>query len=292
MKKFKLPYVFVVGNEKGGAGKTTCSMHLIAGLLHSGLKVSSIDADCRQASLSRYLENRAKYNEQNPDNQVLYPTHYLLKESSSRNIDDKNKEEAEQFIEILNHAASESDVIVIDTPGTHSNFSTIVHSYADAVVTPINDSFIDMDVMARVEGDDMSIIKPSIYSQMVWEQKLSRAQRDQGSIDWVVMRNRLSNIDAQNKRNVAKVLDELQKRLRFRQAPGFGERVIFRELFLKGLTLLDLKKANYDKAFSMSHVAARQELREFLKALNIDHIIELKKAIDPSSELKIFEMEN
>lgn len=276
MKNINYPHIFVIGNEKGGAGKTTCSMHLIIGLLSEGLNVVSIDSDCRQASLTRYIENRGKYNQRNPNSQVKIPLHYLLKGSNKDTIKERELEEKKQFEDILTQAKEIGDVIVIDTPGTYSFLSSLAHSHADTVITPINDSFVDIDVMAKIDSEKMSIISPSIYSQMVWEQKLAKAQRTGGTIDWIVMRNRLSSLDAQNKRNVNKVLDDLAKRISFRQTPGFGERVIFRELFLEGLTLLDLKKANYEKAFSLSHVAARQELRDFLQAVNIDKLLEIK----------------
>lgn len=273
MKPIKLPYIFVIGNEKGGAGKTTCSMHLIAGLLAEDLKVASLDIDCRQGSLTRYIENRKAYNLKNPDKPVSVPNHFLLTESKATTISEREKEELDQFEKILIEAKNSADVIVIDTPGSHSFLSKLAHSHADTVITPINDSFLDIDVMAKVSADDLSIVEPSIYSQMVWEQKMARAKRDGGSIEWVVMRNRLSNIDATNKRSVAAVIEKLAKRISFRLAPGFSERVIFRELFLSGLTLLDLTKANYEKSFSLSHVAARQELREFLACLEIDKIL-------------------
>lgn len=277
MKQINLPYIFVVGNEKGGAGKTTCSMHLIAGLLSHGLKVSSIDIDCRQHSLTRYVQNREMYNTKNPDHPVPTSTHFLLQESKLENISSKEQEELKQFDDIFLQAKAKSDVIVIDTPGSYSFLSRYAHSHADTVITPINDSFLDLDVLAKVNPDNLSIVEPSIYSQMLWEQKMQRAKRDRGSIEWIVMRNRLSNLDATNKRNVATVLENLSKRVSFRVAPGFSERVIFRELFLHGLTLLDLTNANYDKSLSMSHVAARQELREFLKCLDIDNILSSRK---------------
>jgi chromosome partitioning protein len=270
--KVSLPYIFIVGNEKGGAGKTTCSMHLITSLLHEGFNVSSIDADCRQHSLTRYLDNRAEYNSKNPNHQVKMPNHFLLKESREDAISNRELSEKCYFEEVLEEAKKNTDIIVIDTPGSHTYLSTLVHSYADTVITPINDSFIDIDVMAKVNADNLEIVQPSIYSQMIWEQKMQRAGRDRGSINWIVMRNRLSNLDAQNKRNVAAVLDKLAKRISFKQAPGFSERVIFRELFLFGLTLLDLGIANYGKGMNISHVAARQELREFLKCLNLDEL--------------------
>lgn len=280
-RKFSLPYIFVIGNEKGGAGKTTCSMHLIVSLLESGFKVSTIDVDCRQHSLTSYIKNREEYNKANPSSRVIMPDHYLMQESKKNVISEKQQEEKELFENVLLKAKSISDVIVIDTPGSHTFLSQLAHSYADTVITPINDSFIDIDVMAKISPDDLNIIQPSIYSQMIWEQKMQRAQRDRGTIEWIVVRNRLTNLDAINKRNVAEVLDKLSKRISFKQASGFSERVIFRELFLHGLTLLDLNKASYDKGFSISHVAARQELREFLKSLNFE---ELKMAKENMQE--------
>ena len=272
MNQSNSPYIFVIGNEKGGAGKTTCSMHLIASLLNEGFKVGSIDVDCRQHSLTRYLQNRENYNKQNPEQAVLMPSHRLLQEAKADNIKEKEALEQADFESALAETQRDADIIIIDTPGSHSYFSQLAHSYANTVITPINDSFIDIDVIAKINPDNMEIIAPSIYSQMVWQQKLQRAQRDGGSIDWVIMRNRLSTLDAVNKRNVAAILEKFSKRIACKQAPGFSERVIFRELFLQGLTLLDLNKTNYDRSFNLSHVAARHELRQFLKCLNIDKI--------------------
>ena len=270
MKTSNSPYIFVIGNEKGGAGKTTCSMHLISSLLSQGYRVSSIDADSRQHSLTTYINNRKSYNKKNPDQQVLEPVqHFHLSESTARIIEERESEEKTTFEKIFEQAKKEADYIVIDTPGSPSYLSRLSHSYADTVITPINDSFLDLDVMAKINPDNLSIISPSIYSQMIWEQKMQRANRDKGSIEWIVVRNRLSTLDAINKRNVGEVLEHLAKRISFKVAPGFSERVIFRELFLQGLTLLDLNKANYDKAFSISHVAARQELRDFLGHLGV-----------------------
>jgi chromosome partitioning protein len=272
----KLPYTLVVGNEKGGAGKTTCSMHIIAGLLDEGFEVASIDVDCRQHSLTRYVQNRRDYIETHEAYNLSGPNHYLIEESRQEDPTTKAEEEKAQFEEVLAAAKKEADIIIIDSPGSYTNLSKIAHSYADTVVTPINDSFIDMDVLARVNGDTLEVESPSIYSQMIWEQKMEKAKRDKGSIDWIVLRNRLSNINANNKKKVADVLEKLSKRISFRVVPGFSERVIFRELFLQGLTLLDLRKIDYGKQFTVSHVSARQELREFLKSLQLDSLKELK----------------
>lgn len=269
MSQNKQPKIFVIGNEKGGAGKTTCSMHLIIGLLDKGYKIASIDTDSRQHSLTTYINNRKAYNQKNPESKVDMPLHFHLKEVINDSVQEKEKQEKIQFDQVFNMAKNHADFIVIDTPGSHTNLSRIAHSHADTVVTPINDSFIDLDVMAKIDSETLDTSSPSIYSQMLWEQKMERASRDRGAIDWVVVRNRLGSLDAQNKRNVEQALKKLSKRISFKVAPGFSERVIFRELFPHGLTLLDLKKANFTKSFSMSHVAARQELRTFLDSLGV-----------------------
>lgn len=269
-KQSKEPCIFVIGNEKGGAGKTTCAMHLVASLLYLGHKVGTIDADVRQQSLTRYINNRQSYNDSNPDAMVQMPLHRAIDQIEIDNISKRNEAESGYFVENLQNLIKQSvDYIVIDTPGSHTNLSCIAHSYADTVITPMNDSMVDLDVIAKISNDDLDNAKPSIYSQMLWEQKMSRAARDGRSITWVVVRNRLSNIDAINKRNVSNALEKLSKRIAFKIAPGFSERVIFRELFLCGLTLLDLKEANYKKTLSLSHVAARQELRDFAQFLGI-----------------------
>lgn len=276
MNQTKLPYIIVVGNEKGGAGKTTLSMHLICGLLDKGLSVSSLDADCRQHSLTRYLENRKAYKKAHNISSLLMPNHFLLENSSASSIEEKDKEERESFERALQYAKNSADIVVIDTPGAHTYLSNLAHSYADIIITPINDSFIDLDVMAKVD-EKGKIVSPSIYSQTIWEQKMERAKRDGQSIQWFVTRNRLSNLDAKNKRNVSAALEELSSRIGFQIIDGFNERVIFKELFPQGLTLLDVRKVKLNRPFSMSHIAARQELRDFLEAIGMDEIIATKE---------------
>jgi len=268
----KIPYVFVVGNEKGGAGKTTCTMHLIASLIEMGLKVASIDTDSRQHSLTRYIENRKVFKANNPDINLVIPDHFLVTNSTARDVATQESEEQAAF-DLALSTASLSDVVVIDTPGSYSFLSRLAHSYADTIITPINDSFLDIDVIAKVNSQDLSIISPSIYSEMVWQQKMIKAQKTGKSIDWIVMRNRLSNINSKNKSQIFNVLTNLAKRISLKIAPGFSERVIFRELFLDGLTLLDLLKLQHIKKFTSSHLAARQELREFMNFINIDSIL-------------------
>jgi chromosome partitioning protein len=288
------PYIFVVGNEKGGAGKTTVSMHLIASLLALGFKVASMDVDSRQRSLTRYIQNRLA-TESARKFGLLSPQHFLVKSSNALTLEEKHDWETQQFTNALAEASLEADFIVIDTPGSNSFLSRLAHSYAHTLITPINDSFIDVDLLATIDPLTFNVASPSIYSQMIWEQKMERAKRDQGSIEWIVLRNRLSTIDAKNKRNITQILEKLSKRVGFQSSAGFSERVIFRELFLQGLTLLDIKNVDCGIQFSLSHIAARQELSNFLKDLAIEVITDAlgknpnfssvkldKKAADPA----------
>ena len=263
----KTPYIIVLGNEKGGTGKSTTAMHLIVSLLRAGFKVGALDIDARQGTLSRYLENRARTaQEKNFDAATLpLPEHRALFSSDNINQEKAQEEDTLKLKEAID-SLKNNDFIVMDTPGHNLYLSRIAHSYADTLITPLNDSFVDLDVIAHVSPNDFSIQKPSLYAEWVWEQKKNRAVRDRASIDWIVLRNRLTNIYAKNKENMEMVLNALSKRIGFRLVTGFGERVIFRELFLSGLTLLDLKETGEN--LSISHVAARQELRALLQAIN------------------------
>ncbi|MCH2548075.1 MAG: division plane positioning ATPase MipZ [Alphaproteobacteria bacterium] len=267
-KKANKAHIIVVGNEKGGSGKTTTTMHLITALLRLGIKVGSIDIDARQRSLTRYLENRSQTMEEQ-NTRLPMPTHHVIIKSTYNITQEAEEDERERFDGIIQQLSADHDYIVVDGPGNDTHLSRLAHSYADTVITPINDSFVDLDVLGKVDGTTLKVLKPSIYSEMIWEQKLKRAKRDGGSIDWIVMRNRLSNIDARNKRFMGKAVQELSRRIGFRMAPGFSERVIFRELFLQGLTVLDVIDTSSNVRVSMSHVAARQEVRDLLTALKL-----------------------
>jgi chromosome partitioning protein len=251
--------VIVFGNEKGGSGKSTVAMHVVVGLLRGGHKVGTIDVDSRQATLTRYLENRAMVAETKGFNLPL-PEHRLVMRS-----DNNPDEDAERFNQALDSLARSCDAVVIDTPGSDAPLSRLAHSYADTLVTPMNDSFVDLDLLAKVDPETFKVICPSAYAEMVWDQRKKRMARDRGSIDWIVVRNRLSALDTRNKRNMEKVLGSLAKRIGFRTAPGFGDRVIFREMFLSGLTLLDLRETG--TKLTLSHIAARQEVRDLLAAV-------------------------
>jgi len=260
-------HILVLGNEKGGSGKSTTGMHLIVALLKRGYRVGSIDLDARQGSLSRLIENRTGYAERSGRSLEL-PQHRRVFRSEAEVRSAARYEERQALDEAL-EALVDCHYIVIDTPGSDSYLSRLGHTCADTLITPLNDSFLDLDLLARIDHEGKRVLAPSLYSQMVWEQRQQRAVAKLAPIDWVVMRNRLSHIDARNKREIGFLLEQLGKRIGFRLAPGFGERVIFRELFPKGLTLLDLRDGETGVALNMSHVAARQEVRALLQAIGL-----------------------
>jgi chromosome partitioning protein len=265
MSTQKKPYVIVLGNEKGGTGKSTLSMHLITYLSRQNLSVGSIDVDAHQGTLTRYLENRAQTIGTQKINLPM-PDHHPLLRSNESVREDAEKDEETRLMDCL-EALNDKDFIVIDTPGSDSYLSRLAHAQAHTLVTPLNDSFVDLDVLARLCSQTGAILRPSSYSEMVWEQKKRQAMQGRNGFDWIVVRNRLSSLNARNKEEMLEALDKLAARVRFRTAPGFGERVIFRELFLSGMTLLDLQDVGVN--LSLSHVAARQELLSLLKVLNL-----------------------
>lgn len=260
----KRAHIVVVGNEKGGTGKSTVSMHLIVSLLNRGLSVGSIDLDARQATLTRYVQNR-KDRKDFAALGLAVPDHVALPPTNDRQGDEQ------RLNETFDTLAARHDVVVIDTPGSDHYLSRLGHSFADTLVTPLNDSLVDLDVLARVDPESMRITRPSHYAEMVWDTKKTRAMRgEKAVVDWIVLRNRLAHLDARNKQIMEKLLADLSRRIGFRSAPGLGERVIYRSLFLEGLTLLDLRHGLPGFELNLSNVAARQELRALVDALGLD----------------------
>jgi chromosome partitioning protein len=261
-------HIIVVGNQKGGSGKSTTAMHLIVALLHAGHKVGCIDLDDPQATLSAYIANRRRFGESNRVNLPM-PEHHQIQRSNRDSVAAAEADERSRLDAQLGSLTLVSDFVVIDTPGSDSFLSRYGHSLADTLVTPMNDSFVDLDLLATVDPGTHKVLRPSKYAEMVWDQKKTRALRDGSSMDWIIMRNRLASVDSRNTRAMRQVLDELSRRFGFRTTPGFGERVIFRELFLKGLTLLDLRESGTGVRLNMSHVAARQEVRALVEAIGL-----------------------
>lgn len=259
------PYFIVLGNEKGGSGKSTTAMHVAIGLLRLGYRVGSIDLDARQGTFTRYMANRFEYVARHKL-ELPSPVHFPIERSKAPTVDEQERMDYDFLMMAMEELGPLADFVVVDTPGSDTYLGQLAHSYADTVITPMNDSFIDLDVLARIDTQTLKIKGPSIYTRMVMEQREKKKARDGRDLDWIVMRNRLSSLDAKNKREVGELLEEIGKDFRFRLAPGFGERVIFREMFLKGMTLLDMKEDPEHK-MTMSAISARQEVRDLLRCI-------------------------
>ena len=262
-----MAHIIVVGNEKGGAGKSTVSMHVATALARMGHKVGCLDLDLRQKSLARYFSNRRRYID-DQDLDLPTPDYADLPEIGEAELRPGENIFDHRLSAAVSGLEPENDFILIDCPGSHTRLSQVAHSLADTLVTPLNDSFIDFDLLAHVDMDGETITGPSVYSEMVWNARQLRAQAGLAPIDWVVVRNRFGAQNMVNKKKMEQAIAKLSRRIGFRTAPGFNERVIFRELFPRGLTLLDLRDVGVDK-LNISNVAARQELRELVKALNL-----------------------
>ncbi len=265
-----MAHIIVVGNEKGGSGKSTTSMHVATALARMGHRVGTMDLDLRQQSLGRYIENRSAFCKAN-GHTLATPSYVNLPDVApeevpeGQNLSDYRLSLAIQMLE------PDSDFILIDCPGSHTRLSQMAHSLADTLITPLNDSFVDFDLLARTRPEDGTILGPSVYSEMVWSARQTRARAGLPPIDWIVTRNRLGSQQMHNKRKVGEALGKLSKRIGFRVAPGFSERVIFRELFPRGLTLLDLRDIGTDR-LNLSNIAARQEVRDLITVLALPNV--------------------
>lgn len=267
LKSNRMAYVIVLGNEKGGSGKSTTAMHLVAALMRDGKRVGCMDLDLRQQSLFRYLENRESFAARKKIDLPM-PMRAPLAQAEHDSEAQSIQIEAERFGDAIQTLSASNDFVVIDCPGAYTRYSRLAHAHADTLITPLNDSLVDFDMLARLDPADGSIKGPSVYSEMVWKARQDRAATGKSPLNWLVLRNRLASIDARNKRRIGTALDDLSKRIGFRLAPGFTERVVFREMFLSGLTLLDLK-ADDTRKLNMSNIAAKQEVRELVKTLDL-----------------------
>lgn len=266
----KTAHIIVFGNEKGGSGKSTTAMHTAIALLRLGYRVGTIDLDARQGTLTRYLKKRFDYITRNREH-LPSPAHMAIQKSLLDTVAEQKFEEEAFLLMALDELKRVSDFIIIDTPGTDSFLSRLAHSHADTLITPMNDSFIDLDLLADIDMKNYDVIGPSIYSKMVEEQRKVKDKRDGGVVDWIVMRNRMTHLNTNNNKIITRLLNEISGLAKFRLAPGFGERVVFKEMFLKGLTLLDLKE-DQDGGLTLSQIAARQEVRNLIIEIAPEHI--------------------
>ncbi len=259
--------VIVVGNEKGGAGKSTIAVHVVAGLLHGGAKVAVLDLDLRQASTAHFFENRRAWTQAN---HADLPHPQLIRLSTDDvALAQMTPDEQVAHFEAAFAQAEGVDFILIDTPGGDTPLMRLAHGRADLVVTPMNDSFVDFDMLGVVDPVTLELKRPSLYALTVWEARKAKAVSTGRSLEWVVLRNRLGVAEARNGKRVDERLLALSKRTGFHMGPGLRDRVIYRELFPFGLTVADLSPKVRPVPMGLVHVAARQELRALMHSLGL-----------------------
>jgi chromosome partitioning protein len=244
-------------------------MHIAVALLKAGQRVATIDLDSRQKSFTHYIENRRAWAKHARLGLEL-PSHYCIERTEGALVSDNESSEFRDFAAAIDAIEHTHDFIVIDTPGHDSYLMRLAHSMADTLITPLNDSFVDFDVLGTVDPVTFAVTGTSHFSDMVRDARRQRRVVDQATIDWIVVRNRLSMLGSRNKRLVGEGLQELSMRLGFRAVDGFAERVIFREFYPRGLTALDnLDEATLGTRPNLSHVTARQEVEALLKLLKL-----------------------
>lgn len=255
------PHRIVFANEKGGTGKSTTAVHVAIALAYRGAKVAAFDLDPRQRTLYRYLENRAETMRRR---KIDLPT------AGFEVFEGGTGAELEAAIDALTSGsgdlAGQCDFVIFDTPGRDDPLARHAATRADTLVTPMNDSFVDFDLIGQVDAETFKVRRLSFYAELIFEARKTRALQERREMDWVVVRNRVQHVDARNQRRLDQALAELSKRVGFRVAQGLSERVIYRELFPSGLTLLDKGQLG---ELGTSHLVARQELRELVSKLNL-----------------------
>ncbi len=262
-------YVVVLGNEKGGSGKSTVAVYIAIALLKAGQRVATIDLDSRQCSLTHYIENRQAWARRTGIALEL-PQHFRVARGASMQVAENEIAEFTHFAETLTRIEHEYDFVVVDTPGTDNYLMALAHSMADTLITPLNDSFVDFDVLGTIDPVNFAVTGASHYAQMVGESRKQRRLLDGATSDWIVIRNRLSVTGSRNKQLVSECLSQLSLKLGFRAVDGLAERVVYRELFPRGLTALDdLDEATLGMRPNLAHVTAREEVANVLRQLKL-----------------------
>jgi chromosome partitioning protein len=281
------PHVVVIGNQKGGSGKSTFAMHIIVALLKAGKRVASFDLDLNQLTLTRYLGNRHQWDRKH-EQKLELPDHYPVTEevhgTNLRRLISRLKKIGRAYKDdfigsnALSHSADlghfisqlkkigrahKHDFIVIDTPGSAQHLSLIVHGMADTLITPINDSLVDLDVLVAIEQSDLKP-QPSVYAKMVWRALEARRKAIGRTTDWLVVRNRLESVESSNQHQITQVLEVIQRTVGFRVARGLLERPVYREFFAAGLTVLDPIEG-----FESAAEPARLEVQSLIREIGL-----------------------
>ena len=251
--------IITVANEKGGVGKSTVAFHLAVALADTGHKVLAIDLDRRQQSLTRAFTNRGG-TAKRLGVRLPLPRNLMLLNQSGAGL-----------CQELSRTAWDCDFVVIDAAGHDSPIARRAIALADLLVSPVNASFVDLDLLGRFHPVSNKLQGPGCFAMMVSELRAARRDAGMPVLDWLVLQNRKRREVSKNQDQVDKALRQLSQRLDFRIGGGLFERVAYRELFLMGLTHLDLRRI---PELARTKVAAATEVMALLDDLEIDDMAE------------------
>lgn len=258
-------HIIVFANEKGGVGKSTSAFHTCIALCNAGESVAALDVDLRQLTLQSALwariESEKEYGVRLPG-----PEQIMLAQQNENELEEK-----------LRMARIHHSFIVIDVGGHDSPIARRAIFMADTIITPVNDSFIDLDMLGRIDPRTGELKTLGNFARLVAHLKEPGIAIRPKPLDWVVMQNRSRNFATKNERKVLDALERIAPVAGFRLVPGLRERVTYRELFPMGLTLFDLEAI---PELGRMQPNAREEIWTMLRSLNLPSEA-LAKAIAP-----------
>lgn len=267
----KAAHRIVFANEKGGTGKSTTAVHVAVALSYLGARVTMLDLDPRQRTSHRYMENRF-LTMQRREIELPTPACEVFAKS-----------DPEKLLAAIHRLEQDCDFLIIDNPGRDDPIARVAVEQADTLVTPMNDSFVDFDLIGQVDPENFKVKKLSFFAELIWEARMRRSkatiEEKRVQMDWIVVRNRTGYTEARNMARIERALTEMAKRVGFRVVHGLSERVIYRELFPSGLTLLD---KGHLGDLGTSHIVARQELRALVQALKLPDFAGASHAMEPA----------
>src|SRR5262249_1009070 len=93
-------HVVVLGNEKGGSGKSTTALQVALALLKAGKRVATSDRAARQQSFTHYIDNRRAWAERARITLEL-PTHYCIARAEGNSLVANESQEFANFSTVI-----------------------------------------------------------------------------------------------------------------------------------------------------------------------------------------------
>lgn len=247
-------HVIVFANQKGGVGKSTLAFHAAIALCDVGKKVAVIDLDHGQATLSGALINREATCRLL---KIGLPTPRFATVSHSSGA---------YLAQEIARIGSDCNYVVIDLAGGDSPITRRAVAMADTLVTPVNSSFADIDLLGQFDATTMRLKRLGRFARLVNGIGQAREDRSMAVADWIVMPNRIRRSGSNNEISIGDSLAHLAEIAGYRIGKGMCERVAYRELFLFGLTHLDLKRIPH---LARAKLAAKHEIEQLLADLRL-----------------------